>query len=274
MIRLPANLLAVLALSVLLAACKSSTHVAPIDQLDQPPGIKLNYHTISRGDTLYSIAWRYGLDYRTLAAMNGIGPPYTIYAGRKLKVTEGGSGSESTSAYVGEGTQVVAIPETSSGVSEVGGGVTEVAAASEPAPAERTPEPSPAPALAPSPAGNWAWPARGRVLNRFVADDPLRKGIDIEGSLGEPVLAASSGSVVYAGSGLAGYGQLVIVKHNEQFLSAYGHNSKLLVKEGDAVKSGQKIAEIGSSGAERNQLHFEIRRAGRPVDPLEYLPRR
>lgn len=267
-----------------LAGCKSSSHVAPIDQLDQPPGIKLHYHTISRGDTLYSIAWRYGLDYRSLASLNGIGPPYTIYAGRKLKVSEGGSDLSPGTGYVGEGTQVMAVQDATTGVTEVGGGVTEVAPVTETAPPEESPaesapavvqERQPAPArTGTAPPGQWLWPAKGRVISRFVADDPLRKGIDIEGALGQPVVASSGGQVVYAGSGLTGYGQLVIVKHNEQFLSAYAHNSKLLVKEGDAVKAGQSIAEIGSSGTDRNKLHFEIRSAGRPVDPLDYLPAR
>jgi lipoprotein NlpD len=118
------------------------------------------------------------------------------------------------------------------------------------------------------------WPTNGRIISGFSATDPLRKGIDLAGQLGEPVVAADSGSVVYAGSGLAGYGELVIIKHNEQFLSAYGHNSKLLIKEGDAVKAGQKIAEVGSSGTDSNKLHFEIRKDGKPVDPLSYLPKR
>ena len=118
------------------------------------------------------------------------------------------------------------------------------------------------------------WPTNGRLITLYSANDPLRKGIDLEGKQGDPVKAAGAGSVVYAGSGLAGYGQLVIVKHDEQFLSAYAHNNKLLVAEGDAVKKGQVIAEVGSSGTDKNKLHFEIRKSGKPVDPLLYLPRR
>ena len=121
---------------------------------------------------------------------------------------------------------------------------------------------------------HWLWPTNGRVITMYSANDPLRKGIDLEGRQGDPVKATGAGSVVYAGSGLAGYGQLIIIKHNDQFLSAYGHNSKLLVAEGDAVKKGQVIAEVGSSGTDKNKLHFEIRKSGKPVDPMLYLPRR
>jgi lipoprotein NlpD len=141
-------------------------------------------------------------------------------------------------------------------------------------PAKVQPEATAQPAPATSSSSNWLWPTNGRLITLYSATDPLRKGIDLEGKQGDPVKAANAGSVVYAGSGLAGYGQLIIVKHGEQFLSAYGHNSKLLVAEGDAIKKGQVIAEVGSSGTDKNKLHFEIRKSGKPVDPLLYLPRR
>ena len=120
--------------------------------------------------------------------------------------------------------------------------------------------------------GFWAWPADGRVLSRYSEGDA--KGLDISGIRGEPVRAAASGRVVYQGSGLRGYGQLIIIKHNDEFLSAYAHNDRIYVKEGDAVKRGQKIADMGSSGSDRVKLHFEIRRQGVPIDPLKYLPKR
>jgi lipoprotein NlpD len=118
----------------------------------------------------------------------------------------------------------------------------------------------------------WQWPAPGKVIEGF--DETRNKGIDIAGNDGDPVLAAADGEVVYVGAALRGYGNLVIVKHSEEFISAYAHNKQILVKQGQAVKRGQRIAEIGRSDADRTKLHFEIRRQGKPVDPLKYLPAR
>jgi lipoprotein NlpD len=121
----------------------------------------------------------------------------------------------------------------------------------------------------------WQWPVTGSVIRRFsVSGAVVNKGLDIAGRQGDPVLAAASGKVVYSGPGMIGYGNLIIIKHDDTVLSAYAHNSKLLVSEGETVKAGQRIAEIGSSGTTRHQLHFEIRRNGKPVDPLLYLPKR
>jgi len=119
----------------------------------------------------------------------------------------------------------------------------------------------------------WKWPARGRVVSRFNSADPLGKGIKIAGTRGDAIRAAEGGRVVYSGSGLIGYGRLIIVKHNDNYLSAYGHNRKILVKEGDQVTKGQKIAEMGNANDGNPLLHFEIRRDGKPVDPLRLLPR-
>lgn len=277
-----------------LASCKNSSHIAPIEQLDQPPGIKLNHYTVSRGDTLYSIAWRYGMDFHELASINNINDPYTIEVGQKIALNNGArnsavaSSSVTSKSAMSNGVQVVAIPEAANSVTEVES-VSERSAATsannvhaaterpektinEPVVEKNTVmEKSPA---APASRAAWRWPASGQILSRFSAADSLRKGIDIKGKSGEPVIAARGGSVVYAGSGLAGYGELIIVKHDEQFLSAYGHNSKLSVKEGDEVSAGQKIAEIGSSGTDTDKLHFEIRFEGKPVDPLQYLPKK
>src|SRR5690606_29496112 len=136
--------------------------------------------------------------------------------------------------------------------------------------------PPPQPTTPPPVTSNvaWRWPTEGQVASRFAAGDPTRQGIDIVGRSGQPVRAAADGVVVYSGSGLVGYGELVIVKHDEQWLSAYGHNRTRLVNEGARVKAGQQIAEMGSTGAARDMLHFEIRYNGKPVDPLQYLPRR
>ena len=119
---------------------------------------------------------------------------------------------------------------------------------------------------------DWGWPAKGKVIKKFSVQEVGSKGIKIAGHKGEPVRAAADGKVVYSGSGLVGYGNLIIIKHNSMFLSAYAHNSRLAVKEGENIKAGEKIAEIGSSGTDRNQLHFEIRREGKPLDPLGLLP--
>jgi lipoprotein NlpD len=121
---------------------------------------------------------------------------------------------------------------------------------------------------------SWRWPGKGALAGTFVAGDQTRQGIDIAGKAGDPVLAAGDGEVVYSGNGLLGYGELIIVKHNASFLSAYGHNRKRMVQEGDKVKAGQQIAEMGSSGSARDELHFEIRKNGKPVNPLDYLPAR
>jgi lipoprotein NlpD len=136
-----------------------------------------------------------------------------------------------------------------------------------------TPPPPPPPEPAPVGDVAWRWPADGQVVGGYVAGDPVKQGIDIAGKAGAPVRAAADGTVVYSGNGLIGYGELIIVKHNASLLSAYGHNRKRLVQEGDRVKSGQTIAEMGSNGA-REELHFEIRKNGKPSNPLDFLPRR
>lgn len=279
------RLLSILFTLLFLGACKSSSHLAPVEQLNQPPDIKLNYHTVSRNDTLYSIAWRYGADYRELASINNIRSPYTIMVGQKINLTNSTPSQVRSPVFASSpGVEVVAIPDAGNAVTEVAV-VSEVKSRSTPtavnpvtnAPPEAVKQ-SVEPVVKQNSSvvklvvGQWMWPTNGHLTSRYSSSDPLRKGIDLEGKLGDSVVAARSGEVVYAGSGLAGYGQLIIVKHDEQFLSAYGHNSQLLVKEGDAVKAGQKIAEVGSSGTDKNQLHFEIRRDGKPVDPLQYLP--
>lgn len=146
-----------------------------------------------------------------------------------------------------------------------------------PKPASTATRPQPAKPVAmptlPGSVSGWGWPVQGPLISRFQSNGSLNKGIDIAGKAGQPVKAAAEGAVVYAGRGLLGYGEMIIIKHDETYLSAYAHNSRLLVKEGDRVKSGQNIAEMGSTGTDRVKLHFEIRRKGQPVDPLVYLPK-
>jgi lipoprotein NlpD len=271
---------------VVLVGCKNTARLPPIEQMAQPPSIRLNYHIASRDDSLYTIAWRYGVDFRELAQRNRIAAPYRLHAGQKIMLADSDTATRlaaSRTVATPRGVQVTAIADDQP-VVEVASTAPSVAtnSAAKTAPtvvansqsvAQTETSTVAAPAAASS-NSRWLWPTNGRLITLYSANDPLRKGIDLEGKQGDPVKAAGAGSVVYAGSGLAGYGQLVIVKHDEQFLSAYAHNNKLLVAEGDAVKKGQVIAEVGSSGTDKNKLHFEIRKSGKPVDPLLYLPRR
>jgi len=276
--------LEVLLITTVLFACADKP-LAPIEDRSRPGTSKVEQrYTVLRGDTLFSIAFRYGLDFRRLAAANSIAAPYTIFPGQKLRLAE---------AQVPKA--AVALPTVTP----------PKAATARPAPAARTVPPATSPAKAPikktassttrsvatadtsvkkTPVSNasravanpvvsnWRWPIQGELTRRF--DKDLHKGVDVSGKRGDPVLATAGGRVVYAGSGIAGYGLMLIVRHNDEYLSAYGHNDALLVDEGDVVSPGQKIAERGSSGTDTVKLHFEIRRQGRPVDPLRLLPRR
>lgn len=347
-LRLTAPLLAAL----LLAAC-ASTPPAPVEDiaLDErrapaapPPDhgrpAAVAVHKVVAGDTLYSIAFKNGLDYREIARFNRIEAPYRIYVGQDIKLAEElpPPGQPVAAAVAPAPGQLVITelppeparrpaPNTRVDAHAVRSAPppsnekpavapppaplkpppTSVAAATQPPPAI-APVPVPPPtttapappdpvalppkaapltpganttaATAPGPSTpvlnsggvSWRWPAAGKVVGTFIAGDQTRQGVDIAGSSGATVAAAADGSVVYSGNGLLGYGELIIVKHSASFLSAYGHNRKRLVKEGDSVKAGQAIAEMG--GSNREMLHFEIRRNGKPVNPLEYLPAR
>lgn len=212
---------------------------------------------VQRGETLYGIAFRNGVDFRDLAAWNNIPSPYTIYPGQTLRLyPASGSRPTATTPTVATGKPR---PATTTGT------VGSVATA---------PKPAPTPTAPASSGFSWRWPADGHVIGRYVAGDASKQGIDIAGSSGQAVRAAADGVVVYSGAGLVGYGELIIIKHSEAWLSAYGHNRRRLVNEGQNVKAGQQIAEMGSSGAAREMLHFEIRYNGKPVDPQTYLPSR
>lgn len=236
-------------------------------------------YTVKPGDTLYSISWRYGYDHREIAAWNNIPPPYTIYVGQELLIIPPfqATPKDPSTQPGAAGTTTAANPPSSSPA------VTQAAVI------HRAPRPSPVKSPSnstgsqtstvekhdPVPSSvniHWRWPTNGTLRNTF-GPDAGRKGLDIAGTLGQPVLAAAPGKVVYSGNGLIGYGNLVIIKHDARYLSAYGHNRRLLVKEGSVVKQGEKIAEMGDSGKEGVVLHFEIRRDGKPVDPLQYLPK-
>jgi lipoprotein NlpD len=219
---------------------------------------------VRRGDTLYSVAWQHGLTVGELAGQNRIHPPYTIYPGQKLRV----SAAQQAAAPV----RIQSLPGNQSPAPVVATAPKPVVSAPKTAPQQPVPAKSSPPAGAAFD-GQWLWPTRGRVLRGFQPNATGKKGIDIGGHHAQPVKAAASGRVVYAGSGLVGYGRLIIIKHNENLLSAYGHNSKLLVAEGDHVKAGTMIAKMGNSGTNRTALYFEIRKDGKPVNPMQYLPR-
>ena len=220
---------------------------------------KPGYYTVKPGDTLIRIGLETGQNFRDLVRWNNMENPNLIEVGQVLRVVPPGSDSS----------LVVTRPVTSGMAA-----TTTAAAPGRPASAPSAPV---AGASSPQPAATeddiaWIWPAQGKLIAGF--DEVKNKGFDIDGKAGDPIIAAGDGRVVYAGAGLRGYGNLIILKHNNTFLTAYAHNQTLLVKEDQSVKKGQKIAEMGNSDADRVKLHFEIRRQGKPVDPARYLPAR
>jgi lipoprotein NlpD len=222
------------------------------------------YREVLPGDTLYSIAWESGRDYREVANWNDISPPYLIKPGQKLRLfpprqIRGDRRTEQIS-------QSQISPQSNNMPSRESG--------KDAYTVERL-EPPTKPQLRSGSAAklSWSWPTEGKLLETFALNGP-NKGIDISGMRGQPILAANVGKVVYQGGGLRGYGQLIIMQHDADFLSAYAHCDKIYVKEGDVIQKGQKIADMGSSGADKIMLHFEIRYRGTPVDPQDYLPRK
>lgn len=327
---------ATLVVTLLLAACgtmRSSVVVEPAagGYYDHHPAagaavpartpIPGGSYAVMKGDTLYSIAFRKGVDFRDLAQWNGVAAPYTIWPGQRLTLSPPAKSAVAavvaTPGHAG-GAPVASVPPASSAPL-----FEPVAAPTAPPPANPSAAtattnvpatssaslppsarpavpavaatattvvpvagvPAVAPAAMPPPAPvaagasravsgvQWRWPADGSLAGRFQSGDAI-PGIEIAGKSGDPVRAAADGVVVYSGNGLVGYGELVIIKHNDSFLSAYGHNRKRLVKEGQRVSGGQQIAEMGSTGSTRNELEFQIRKDGNPVDPLGYLPPR
>jgi lipoprotein NlpD len=306
--------------TVSLAGCASYLPVRVEDRGQAVRQPESEYREVVAGDTLYSIAWESGRDYRTLAAWNGIPHPYVIKPGQRIRLrppegtsvgrpaqdvrvvrsgdtlyriaTEAGVSAGELAAWnnisppyrLNQGQKLRLTPPTSSAgpassaqEQQPKTAVTKTEGSKAQAPASslssHTPAPTKAPAasraVAKSSSARWSWPADGVLVERFGSN----KGIDIGGKKGQPIRAAADGRVVYQGSGLRGYGELIIIKHSAEFLSAYAHSSKIYVKEGDVVKRDQRIAEMGSSGTNRVKLHFEIRFRGNPVDPLEHLPK-
>lgn len=247
--------------SLFLTACAAPGYV-PVYSASYDIKPSQSSYKVRKEDTLFSIAWRYQLDYQELARINGVAKPFRIYPGQVLllhsdnvkafdetkhnnKNTAKNNKSKydkpkSNKQYVNLGSLGYGSEKTHVKVIR-----------------------------------NWVWPASGKVVPKYASGKKVRrKGLDVLGNYGDPVRAAANGKIVYSGGGLLGYGNLIIIEHNEEYLSAYAHNSKLLSKESDYVKAGQKIAEVGSSGTRRSKLYFEIRRKGVPVDPVRYLPKR
>lgn len=226
---------------------------------------KPGYFTVRPGDTLYRIAIEHGQTARDVQAWNNLSNPNMIEVGQVLRVSPpAGMSPSSAPAPVSTATAVAVAPPAV---------VSRPLNAPAVVPPAAAPVPAHTPAADPVAAGqsvSFIWPSKGSVIATF--DEAKNKGVSIAGRAGEPVLAAADGRVVYAGAGLRGYGNLIILKHNDTFLTAYAHNQALLVREDQAVKQGQRIAEMGSSDADRVKLHFEVRRDGKPVDPLSYLP--
>ncbi|HWP20159.1 MAG TPA: peptidoglycan DD-metalloendopeptidase family protein [Burkholderiaceae bacterium] len=278
------------------ASQRPGTAVAPADATKPPPGIenagKPGYYTVKPGDTLIRIGLDTGQNWRDIVRWNNLENPNVLEVGQVLRVVPpsadpaGVSTRPVTTARV-EPRPLDSKPLPAAGTASAPQGSAPPATpaapgapASTPAPAISAPATPPAPPPAPPAATReadednivWSWPASGPVIAGF--DEARNKGLGIAGKAGDPVFAAADGRVVYAGSGLRGYGNLVIVKHSNNYLTAYAHNQTLLVKEDQSVRRGQKIAEMGSTDADRVKLHFEIRRQGKPVDPAKFLPPR
>jgi lipoprotein NlpD len=273
----------------------------PVLQPTPVPGAGPGTYIVKRGDTLYSIALEHGADYRELAQLNKLDDPSKIRVGQELRLA---APEERSAAQVGTARAPREIESRPLGSSSPGSSAPAQQAAdgsmktspkalrlpyseqnlvalsrgdvrAEPKP-EAKPEPKPE-AVKPAPAPErdpeaieFAWPARGRVMQAFA--EPNNKGLDIAGKPGDPVLAAASGRVMYTGTGIRGYGKLIVIKHDNNFNSVYAHNREILVKEGQNVTRGQRIAELGDTEADAPKLHFEIRKSGKPVDPAKYLP--
>ncbi|MCU7366504.1 murein hydrolase activator NlpD [Pantoea stewartii] len=252
-------------------------------------------YTVKRGDTLFYIAWITGNDFRDLAQRNNVQPPYSLNVGQTLQVDNGSgqpiTGGNAITAADASQSGIVTAPQikqapvaqqpvitysddsgNSNGSKLLPSKGANVATTT--APAVTAPPTVSSTTNSSTPVGSWRWPTEGKIIDNFSATEGGNKGIDIAGSRGQPVVATASGRVVYAGNALRGYGNLIIIKHNDDYLSAYAHNDTMLVREQQEVKAGQKIATMGSTGTSSVRLHFEIRYKGKSVNPLRYLPQR
>lgn len=276
-------------LCIVLSGCSSRYSPAPVSTLE----LRENYYQdrnrgtltassykVQRGDTLYAIAFKAGKDVRELAVLNGISSPYTIYPGQTLRLqgkpgNSGAGGQNTTKKQATSQSNKTAKSAAATKSNSSAKAVKPVAPQNQKGYVQtqsknnkKTANPTPNRDLV-----QWQWPVKGKIISGFSSQQTGNKGIDIAGREGTTVAAAASGQVVYAGSALRGYGNLIIIKHNDDYLSAYAHNRKLLVKEKQMVTAGQQIAEMGSTDATDVRLHFEIRFRGSSVDPLRYLPK-
>ncbi|CAG9000515.1 MAG: Murein hydrolase activator NlpD [Candidatus Celerinatantimonas neptuna] len=264
-------------LTLLLSACSSDPRPVPVvaagsyNQYNQGI-IKGTFYRVKRGDTLYSIAWRTGVEVKTLARINHIRSPYLIYAGQKLRLrwhSSTRSVKRNTSHH--HSSKRVRIKKRDSDrkkhESHLVSRKTKDYVVNSPSRKKLVRNTS-------NRIRRWVWPTKGRLISGFSSEVTGNKGIDIAGHRNQPVYAAAAGRVVYAGNALRGYGNLIIIKHNDDYLSAYAHNSRILVKEHQTVKAGQHIADMGETGTISVRLHFEIRYKGKSVDPLKFLPKR
>jgi len=228
-----------------LQACGSTNTYAPVTEVSPiEPIPHSGTHRVMAGETLYSIAWRYGKDYRVVAKNNDIEPPYTVYTGQEISVR----------GKLVKKKPAISRPKSASAKTSTPAIYKDSILKKSREPHYRT--------------TSWAWPVKGRVVRPY---SNINKGIDIGGRQGQSVFAAAPGKVVYSGNGLKSYGNLIIIKHNNLYLSAYAYNKTILVREGEWVKQGQKIAKMGTNRRGRTVLHFEIRRAGKPLNPLKLL---
>ncbi len=250
----PPNVLkALLCILLLLSVTACSNYAAPVSSLEQPPSNRITTHQVGAGDTLYSIAWRYDLNFRLLARANRLTEPFSLQPGQRLTLDMRGVSLKDGPARQSSNSAVktAKIPST----------LVDTEAEKAPIPFKSKPKP-----LAYSKNWQWKWPIQGKNVESFSPAD-LRKGVTIKGVSGSMVRPAAPGIVVYAGDGLRGYGKLVIIKHSDILLSAYGHSEKIMVKEGQIVKQTEIIAKLGSKGT----MYFEIRKDGYPVNPSLYI---
>lgn len=240
-----------------LAGCAGAPQSVPVEERQQPPSRDLRLHIVDRDETLYSIAFRYEKSVEQLARINAIDQPYVIYPGQRIYLVGDGARPATNSSP--------AVPVRNS---QTPNSTTQ-------APTRTLDQSSRVAQVAlPNTVSAWRWPVQGRVTRAFGGNEPVSKGISIAGEVGDEVSASARGVVVYGGAGLRGYGNLLIVKHSERYLTAYAHNSELLVQEGDEVRQGQVIARVGRNSDGDSELYFEIRENGTPVDPIRFLPAR
>jgi len=263
----------VVALAICILSACGSPGGAPVvarNHAPSKPFDRAKHYTVKPGDTLYAIAWKADVDYKKLAEWNRIQYPYTIYAGQRLQLNSRGSLASRKASTSFKNGKSINRQKTSIASQKPKKAITKHSRIQRSA-AKGIKSPL---SLESTRKLKWQWPTNGVVTQKFSTRDQTRKGLKISGRVGQSVRAAESGQVVYSGSGLIGYGPLIIIKHDKNYLSAYGHNRKLLVVEGDAVAKGERIAEMGHAANGKSLLHFEIRRRGKPVDPSVLLPKR